>query len=214
MSADNEFEVTCLLIRHGKTEGNLEKRYIGAGSDEELCERGVEELKAVREKLFSSKETADIINASKLFSSPMLRCIQSAEILFDKMPVIVNELRETDFGDFEGKNYFDLKDNEYYQKWIDSNGELPFPNGECKADFKKRSYEAFLQTVLYYAPENKELAFVIHGGSIMGILSTLTGRDYYDFQVGCGEGFIVKLLIKGDTVSVLSLHSFDGRIYT
>ena len=34
-----------ILIRHGKTRGNLEGRYIGCRSDENLCAEGIEELK-------------------------------------------------------------------------------------------------------------------------------------------------------------------------
>ena len=48
-----------------------------------------------------------------------------------------------DFGQFEGKNYEELKDNPDYQKWIDSNGTLPFPGGESREQFIRRSMEGF-----------------------------------------------------------------------
>ncbi len=48
-----------------------------------------------------------------------------------------------DFGQFEGKNYEELKDNPDYQKWIDSNGTLPFPGGEPREQFIRRSMEGF-----------------------------------------------------------------------
>lgn len=35
-----------IFIRHGKTKGNLEKRYIGK-TDESLCEIGIKELKKI-----------------------------------------------------------------------------------------------------------------------------------------------------------------------
>ena len=48
------------------------------------------------------------------------------------------EFTEIDFGEFEGKNYEELKGNDAYQKWIDSGGALPFPNGESRDDYVKR----------------------------------------------------------------------------
>ena len=38
------------------------------------------------------------------------------------------------FGAYEGKNYEDLKNDSYYQKWIDSNGTLPIPEGESQQE--------------------------------------------------------------------------------
>lgn len=62
-----------------------------------------------------------------LFISPMLRCQESAGILFPgKKAYPIEEWREMNFGAYEGKNYEDLKNDSYYQKWIDSNGTLPF----------------------------------------------------------------------------------------
>ena len=42
-----------------------------------------------------------------------------------------------------GKNYEELKDDPCYQKWIDSNGTLPFPGGESREQFIRRSMEGF-----------------------------------------------------------------------
>ena len=52
-----------LLIRHGKTQGNLERRYIGR-TDEPLCEAGRAALEG------RSYPACDI-----LLSSPMVRCL-------------------------------------------------------------------------------------------------------------------------------------------
>lgn len=74
-----------------------------------------------------------------LFISPMLRCQESAGILFPgKKAYPIQEWREMNFGAYEGKNYEDLKNDSYYQKWIDSNGTLPFPEGESQQEYIKR----------------------------------------------------------------------------
>lgn len=79
-----------------------------------------------------------------------------------------------------------FKDNPDYQKWLDSNGELPFPNGETHEDFKNRCKDGFFESLT-----ERDTAFVIHGGSIMAIMQKLFGGNFYDYQVknGCGYEF-------------------------
>ena len=68
-----------------------------------------------------------------VFVSPMLRCRQTAEILFPQIPQIeIDPWREMDFGEFEGKNYAQLNGDLRYQAWIDSGGTLAFPGGESR----------------------------------------------------------------------------------
>lgn len=167
------------FIRHGMTSGNLEKRYIGK-TDEPLCTEGITALKS---KVYPIPGT--------LICSPMKRCIQTANLIFPGIdPLIYPELRECDFGDFEGKNYRDLNGNEDYQRWIDSGGTLPFPGGESPEDFRRRSCEGFLRAV----SENKSsdaITFVVHGGTIMAVMErfAIPKRGYFDWQVANGCGF-------------------------
>lgn len=123
-----------ILIRHGKTAGNLLGRYIGSRTDEPLCDEGREGL--------AGKQLPEV---ERLYVSPMKRCVETAEILwpgFDRKKMQkVTDLRECDFGDFENKNYKELSGNGDYQAWIDSNGTLPFPNGESMDAFKSRCLE-------------------------------------------------------------------------
>ena len=115
-----EIKVTLSLLRHGATPANREHRYLGK-TDEALSEEGRAEL------LLKKKE----IPAELLLVSPMLRCRQTAEILFPgRAQVQIPEWTEMDFGRFEGKNYRELNGDPDYQAWIDSGGTLPFPGGE------------------------------------------------------------------------------------
>ena len=168
-----------ILIRHGKTQGNLERRYIGCRTDEDLCAEGIEQLKML-----------DYPDADAVFASPMKRCIQTAGIIYPGKPIhFIDDLRECDFGDFEGCNYAELKDHPCYQAWLDSGGELPFPNGESKKKFSERCVMAF-DSIIAGLPEGK-YAFIVHGGTIMAIMQRFAGGGYYDYQVQNGKGFIL-----------------------
>jgi len=170
-----------VFIRHGKTAGNLEKRYIGT-TDESLCDAGKAEIK--------SRRYPDV---SRVICSPMKRCIETAVLIYpDIKPLICADLRECDFGDFENKNYSELNGNADYQRWIDSGGEMPFPNGESHADFTKRCADAF--DMLMHEDFSGDAAFVVHGGTIMAILEkyAVPRGTFYDFQVPNGSGYITE----------------------
>ncbi len=204
-------EITCLLIRHGKTHGNIEKRYVGARTDESLCQVGIDGLKWLQDSL---KEW-DLYE--KVYTSPMLRCKQTAQVIFPEAEQVeISGLTETDFGEFENKNYNELNGNEEYQNWIDSNGKLPFPGGESRDAFVNRTLAAFTDTVTREceAYGQKIVPFVIHGGSIMAIMSALTGHDYYDFQIQCGQAYLVRCLTGEDRIDVISYDRICDRCDT
>ena len=170
-----------ILIRHGKTRGNLEGRYIGCRSDESLCPEGRAELKA-----------GTYPAVGRVFASSMRRCLETAELLYPDIPVVsVPEMREGDFGAFEGKNYAELNGREDYQAWIDSGGELPFPDGESRAAFTGRCLKAF-EEIRKKAPQ-EDCALIIHGGTVMAIMEqyALPHRPFYDYQIPNGCGFIL-----------------------
>lgn len=201
-------EITCLLIRHGKTKGNIEKRYVGCKTDEELCDIGTSELKACG---LSENET---LIYKKVFVSPLRRCIQTSEILFPMHEIeIVDDFREIDFGEFENKNYLELKDNGDYQAWIDSGGEMTFPNGESRDEFVARNVNAFKKVVMQLDDKAKDciIPFVIHGGSIMAIMSTLTGEEYFDFQIPCSGAYKLKLSVGEKKIDVISYDRIYSR---
>ena len=165
------------LIRHFRTQGNLERRYIGR-TDEPLL----------------PGQTGNILCCpEKIITSPMLRCKQTARLLFQKEPDLICEnFREKDFGRFEGKNYEELKDDPGYQRWLDSNGTIPFPEGEGQEAFLERTRHGFEQMMEHLMDlQCREAAFVVHGGTIMAVLSAFsqTGGDFYDWQVSNGSGY-------------------------
>lgn len=173
-----------ILIRHGKTRGNTEGRYIGT-TDEPLMESEAGDL-----------EKYSIGPVDAVFSSPMKRCMMTAQILFPRQALqLVKNLRECDFGDFENKNYQEMSGDPIYQAWLDSGGMSGFPGGETVEEFTDRTVKGFRQISRTILERGYQTAAVVcHGGTIMSLLSAygFPERDYYSWHVENGEGYVIR----------------------
>lgn len=200
MQSGTKNKMTFVFIRHGATKSNFEKRYIGKNSDESLCEEG-------KESLIKNREENLYPSGDLYFSSIKKRCRESMETIYPgvKYESLIG-LEEIDFGDFEGKSYEELKDDERYIKWMESNGCMAFPNGESRDDFIKRSIIAFdkaLEKADRFIDDNPDkenpcFVFVVHGGTIMAIMDEYSDSDYYDCMVSTGGGFICEATIDAE----------------
>ncbi len=189
----SENQVTLAMIRHGKTRANEEHRYLGK-TDESLSKNGMEVLLAYQ-KLNTYPDV------DYLFTSPMKRCIQTAGILYPKLcPVVIPEWEEMDFGQFEYRNYEELKDNAWYQAWIDSGGTLAFPEGESREKFILRCKTGLIRmcSELCNLAEQEasaplKVGMVVHGGTVMALLSAYSKKTYFDYQVSNGRGYLCRV---------------------
>ncbi len=187
-----EDQMMLALIRHGETRANIQRRYLGK-TDESLSERGIERLLSYREK--NRYPRVDC-----LFSSPMKRCTETAGILYPMLePVIIPEWEEMDFGRFEYKNWEELKDDAGYQAWIDGGGAGAFPGGESREAFIERCMRGFRRMCgILRAMEEGEARYIragliVHGGTIMALLSSYGEREYFDCQCANGGGYLCRL---------------------
>lgn len=195
--------VTLILIRHAQTKENKKGAYIGCGSDVHLSPDG--EVRAKNEGEYLRSVSGRNI---ELFVSPMQRCKATADIIWpDEKQIIIDELKEMDFGEFEGLSYDDLNGNDYYQRWIDSGGTLPFPGGEDRMGYISRTMKGFDKMLGACTDDDNSspmFVAVVHGGTIMAIMSSLTGRDYYDFRVENLHGYKVEISLDDGAVTTLS----------
>ena len=203
-----EAQVTLVLIRHGATRANEERRYLGR-TEEGLSPQGRAALKKDRARQRYPRLT-------HLFASPMKRCLETAELLYPKLlypqlsPVVIPEWREMDFGCFEYKNYQELAGDARYQAWIDSGGTGDFPEGESRAHFQKRCKQGFarmcreLQRLQQQEPKEQiHAGLIVHGGTIMTLVSVYEGGGYFDYQVPNGGGYVCSLLGSWDEPGLL-----------
>lgn len=200
----SENQINIVFIRHGETKSNREHRYLGR-TDEELSIVG-------KDKLNELKSMNYYPEIDLLYSSPMKRCIQTASVLYPTMlPITVSDFKEIDFGIFEGKNHIELQGDERYQAWIDSNGTLPFPEGESKEAFIQRCNNGFLkilEDIKAFDIDNmpETIGMIVHGGTIMSILSTYHGGDYFDYQIENGNGYITTVLIDDKKPKIVKIQ--------
>lgn len=173
------------LIRHGATDANYKGQYIGSKTDLPLAPEGFNELRLLKDDI----EYPDI---DVLYSSPLLRCRQTAALLYPDMDVIpVPNLTEYDFGDFEGKTAMELEANPAFADW--AAGKITTtPNGEDNSDFIKRLCIGLNQIVLDMIEKgHKNSAVIMHGGAIMMLLAAtaVPRRRPVEWTSDCGKGY-------------------------
>ncbi len=175
------------LIRHGLTAANRDGRYIGA-TDLPLSPEGRQALKHRREQTSYPEVQA-------LFTSPLLRCRQTAALLYPgREATPVEELREYDFGVFEGKTAAELDGRPDYVAWI--SGRMAPPGGEETRAFTERLCLGLHKIVReMMARSVTSAAAVLHGGALMTLLHAcaLPRRQMLEWTADDGCGYTIRV---------------------
>ena len=155
------------LIRHAMIEGSEDGKYIGQ-TDVPASEQGLAQIRSLMD------ENEGYPYAEVVISSPLKRCIQTAKLIYpNKEPVIINELTEYDFGDFEGCTADELKDLDTFKQWIaGTSPDTPVPFGESQTQFNARICGCFEKIVDGIIKSGTgSTAVFTHGGIIMSLMS-------------------------------------------
>ncbi len=152
-----------ILIRHGETDYNLEKRYCGFGNPP-LNSKGIWQAKKLAVRLKG-------LNVDRVYSSDLDRAYETAKIIFRNNSIEkAKDLREMNFGLFEGLKHEEIIKThaKLYRNWIDNPLRVKVPSGEGLVELerrvKKRLFLILCQDV------GKTIALVSHGGPIKIIL--------------------------------------------
>jgi len=173
------------LLRHGMTHANLEGRYVGI-TDLPLCQTGIEEVEGLLKE-------CEYPNVGRVYSSPLQRCTETAKLIYPSFePVIVENLQEYDFGEFENKTIEELIGNENYAKWIDNDPDMGSSGAENMKEFKARIVDALDSIILdMMKTKMSDAAVITHGGVIMQLLAHcgLPQRKPISWGTGNGKGY-------------------------
>ena len=177
------------FIRHGDIEDTLKGKYIGI-TDVPLSDEG-------KEKLLEYDSKYIYPGTQVVFTSPLKRCIETAQIIYPQQnPITINELGECACGSWEGKSADDLKDDEIFKQWLAGSTEIKPPNGESSAEFTNRICSVFEQMVdAMMKTGNTEAVVVTHGGVIMTLLAVygLPQAKPFDWMMDNGFGYSIRV---------------------
>ncbi len=172
--------VAITLFRHGVTEANKRRAYLG-WTDSPLCAVAKKEIRELP------------ISCEQLYSSDLGRCLETAKIMFpEHIPTIMPELREMNFGQWEGKIYEELKHNIEYQRWLDEPFKAKPPDGETFLEFSIRVLHGWELLVKRMLETNVERATVMtHGGVIRFLLTKFAPeeKDFWEWTSSHGKGY-------------------------
>ena len=146
-----------VLIRHGETDWNVEGRYQGQ-ADPPLNEKGFKQAELLAEKLIIYK--LDI-----LYTSPLSRAKQTAEVVAKKFHLLIEEeprFMEINQGDWQTKLRADIERiyPELFSRWETTPWDVNPPNGEHLLEVKERVL-AGLNDAIRLNP-NKQIGIVTH----------------------------------------------------
>lgn len=173
------------FVRHGESEANLLNEFSNRGLKHGLTDTG-------RQQAVALAQTLKGIPIKKIFSSPLLRAIQTAEILAQALDVsyeVSDALREYDCGILEGKSdaaswrsYWELSDAWLIRKeW-----EQRIEQGESFLDIQQRFVPFIDGLIQAHRTSTSAFALVGHGGIYRCMLPLILRN--IDFQFALDHG--------------------------
>ena len=193
---------TVYLVRHGEITQFSPRRFVGQ-TDLPLTDLGRGQMEAVARFLTGRGVT-------RLVSSPLSRCVQSAEIIGTALGLAaesVADLREIALGDWEGLTVDHVRERfpgRYEARGRNLAGFRP-PGGESFADLQRRAWPAFEAVVSDCADP---LVIVAHGGVNRVVLCRILGMPL-EHLLRLGQDYaginILHADAQGYSLSVLNL---------
>lgn len=175
-----------LLIRHGETDWNKEKRIQGR-EDIPLNETGILQAKNCGKALEGSEFAA-------IISSPLARARRTAEIIKEAVPikelVIDEDLIERDFDRISGMTYKERRE-------FDASGQID------NRETREAMLERMLRSIYKHAKKfyDKDIIYISHGAAIRSVID-----EYTDGEITKG-----KIILTNTSISVLN---YDGKDIT
>ena len=169
------------IIRHGQTELNS-RGVLQGRSDYPLNEKGFAQAKEAAEKLRD-------ISFAAVWSSPLLRALQTAKIVAPGLaPVVDKRLLEMDYGPYEGAELNRLPPEvlTFFRDFVHN----PAPDGMEPLDSVVRRAGEFMETC---CRTEENILISTHAIAMKGILEYLTpGSDgaYWSKYIGNCEVYI------------------------
>jgi probable phosphoglycerate mutase len=160
--------------------------------DSPLTARGELQLEATARRV---SELAQFYGLDAFYVSPLPRARSTADALggaLGRTALTEEDLREFDLGDWEGRSFEELRDQEdLWGRWKVDPGFAP-PNGESPTSFNRRA-ETVVQRIVQRHPGQVVLV-VTHGGVICNVLANWLGKGPADWRNWEGHNCAITVL--------------------
>jgi len=167
------------FVRHGESEENVLRRFSNRSLGYGLTMRGINEATELSVKLGN-------LRVARIFSSPLLRAVQTAEVLSDHLHASVEPveaLREYDCGTVEGKS--DVQSWDLYDRvardWLGGRWKSRIEEGESFLDIKVRFIPFVEEIVSRYNDSSDSVVIVGHGGLYRHMLPLILENVSFGF---------------------------------
>lgn len=167
-----------ILVRHGQSQGNVERRLDTRPPGADLTDLGVQQARD-----FARSRT---VPPGMLLHSVARRAAQTAAAIGSELsvdPIEVDGIHEVQAGDLENRSDDEAiaEFNWIYQQWLDGVLTVPMPGGESGNDVLDR-YVPVLQNIrLRYLDDHswtEDIVVVSHGAAIRLAAATLAGVEH------------------------------------
>ncbi len=179
------------IMRHGKTDWNLEYRLQGR-TNIQLNEMGVEQAKN------AAIEYKDI-HFDICFVSPLDRAMNTAKLFLEgrDIPIVVDErLVEMGFGEYEGMAHiYQHPELNIYKVFKDPTNYVPDKGAESFEELISRTSAFLNEVALPLVDEGKDVLIVGHGAMNSAIVNTIRGITLEHFwDEGIENCRLIKLI--------------------
>jgi probable phosphoglycerate mutase len=191
---------TLFLVRHGENKANVTREFSYKKVDYPLTELGVRQAEQTA-AYFAGMTGDQRIDA--IFSSPLKRAVQTAEIIGAATGhgvTVIEELREINCGEFDGAPPTDAlweHHDRILRSWRDGDHSAQFPGGEDFHMLRARARKALAQTVVDRS--GQRLLIVAHGGII--------GASLKDICRELDDDLVWRVPNRNCAVTELELHA-------
>lgn len=192
-----------VLIRHGQSEWNAKDVWTGI-VDVDLTEKGREEARAAAEVIKD-------INFQIAFTSPLKRSketLQEIEKVFGvSLPKVTSEaITERDYGDYTGKNKWQVKKQIGDEKFLKlrRSWNYPVPNGESLKDVYGRVVSYYKEHILPQLKNGKNVLVSAHGNSLRALvkyLDNISNEDVARLEIPTGQVLVYLVSHGGKIIS-------------
>jgi probable phosphomutase (TIGR03848 family) len=183
-----------LLVRHGRAEYKPGRLY-GWTPGVHLSSDGREEAKRLAERL-------EVVRLSAIYSSPLERCVETAEAVADgrRLDVRIEEkLGEVRYGSWQGRTFRSLAKTKLWRtvQLAPSQARFPGPEGESLLELQRRGVEAIEE--IRHRHRKGAVAVFSHADMIKAMLAHYLGMHLDLFQ-----------RLNVETASVSAIAFFGG----